>query len=60
MLIRLAVIVAGAAFFFALSHGSITVPALTLLGLIAWAVAASVAALILWRRTHSTSPPEGK
>jgi hypothetical protein len=53
MLLRLAVIVAVVLAFLELCTVRVTLPALQLVGLVAWAVSASVAALVLWRRTRS-------
>lgn len=50
----LAVAAAVAAIWLAL-HVSVTIPLLSLLGIIAWAVASSVIAILLWRRGQDLS-----
>jgi hypothetical protein len=54
---RVAVVGALAVLLFALSHASLTLPAFTVVGLLAWAVGSSVAAVVLWRRARGAVPP---
>lgn len=50
-MIRAATVAVAAVLLFVVSHVDVTVPALSLLGLVAWAVAASVLAVVIYLRT---------
>ncbi|MCW2919148.1 MAG: hypothetical protein JWN52_7216 [Actinomycetia bacterium] len=54
MIARGAVVVGFALVLWALSHADITLPALSLIGLVLWAVAASVLAVVLYRRGRTS------
>jgi hypothetical protein len=54
MPLRIAIIAAVVIAFLVLCTARVTLPALQLVGLVAWAVLATVATLVLWRRTRES------
>jgi membrane protein implicated in regulation of membrane protease activity len=58
MLARIGVVLAIAGAVILLFTVRVTLPMLTLIGLIAWAALASITALVFWRRTRTTTRNE--